>query len=761
MRRMLQNLFCRLLNLFHKPAEPAGSLYPLQQSRSAVIDFQGFQKGIDNVHIDARLSPQFLAQVKRVTASILEQEIGRGRWGEKASGPTRQTWEDFRSSYARMLEAAIHRAKVEGGLSLVQMVQVAAMKAILRHVQGELDQLRQGLKGALTSGGSASDSDRLELTERLGWLVRNRARLRYKLNRQLFTQLFKVEEGTIGELRQSLLGERWSLPQEILSNPLLQAENPLDDEIMMKHYVLMGQGEDELYSFSAIDSQLPYLFQQSNAKGASTEVAVKEQTAWADVPANVDVLFNSSLYKERLKAARRHKNEENRDRLAEQIRFQRRLLAGVENKFRSAGLLPQIVASYELAPLHRDFSAVFTAQQLHQYLAGTVKRKEILLIARDKEQATGKVLPLDLLSKAAQRVDGLTCRQQRERLVRFLKDFVTFRRDLANYHLTHQAMNQIQLQDDPKHIRLSRANHTLYEFLGANEEGAVAQTVLGHVILKADVRGSTTMVAELRDRGLNPASHFSLNFFAPLNELLELYGASKVFIEGDAVILSIVEHEEALEHRFSVARACGLAKRLLSMVQAHNAVCRKEGLPELELGIGLVFQDEPPMFLYDGNNPIMISSAIGKADRLSSCSWMLRKQRSQLPGSYANVEIYEIPEGDPLRGEKGEVHLRYNLNGIELDPAAFAKLRSEIALQRLDVPVPGDEAPTTVYTGRYPDLKGAMHRVVVREGRMRLLDRQHPKFGEPTRNVFYEVVSNEVLLGKVAEAVAADSAGQS
>jgi hypothetical protein len=312
-------------------------------------------------------------------------------------------------------------------------------------------------------------------------------------------------------------------------------------------------------------------------------------------------------------------------------------------------------------------------------------------------------------------------------------------------------MNAVQLQDDPKNIRLSRANRTLYEFLGTNEEGAVAQTVLNHVILKADVRGSTTMVSELRKRGLNPASHFSLNFFEPLNEVLELYGAGKVFIEGDAVILSLIEHEEALEHQFSVARMCGIAKRLLGMVQAQNAVCKKEGLPELELGIGLVFSEEPPTFLYDGNTQIMISHAIGKADRLSSCSWMLRKQRSQTPNTYTNVDIYEIPEGDPLRGEKGEVHLRYNLNGVELDDAGFAKLRKEITLQQLDVRLPGDSEAMTIHAGRYPDLKGAMHRVVVREGRIRLFDKAHPKFGEPTKQVFYEVVTNQAVLDRVKE----------
>jgi len=38
---------------------------------------------------------------------------------------------------------------------------------------------------------------------------------------------------------------------------------------------------------------------------------------------------------------------------------------------------------------------------------------------------------------------------------------------------------------------------------------------------------------------MNPASYFSLNFYEPLTKILPRYGAEKVFIEGDAVILSI------------------------------------------------------------------------------------------------------------------------------------------------------------------------------------------------------------------------------
>ncbi|MEQ9023334.1 MAG: hypothetical protein RLN82_11345, partial [Pseudomonadales bacterium] len=62
---------------------------------------------------------------------------------------------------------------------------------------------------------------------------------------------------------------------------------------------------------------------------------------------------------------------------------------------------------------------------------------------------------------------------------------------------------------------------------------------------------------ELQAKGLNPASYFSMRFFNPINKILDTYGATKVFIEGDALILSFLEYESSPQQWFSVARACG------------------------------------------------------------------------------------------------------------------------------------------------------------------------------------------------------------
>ncbi|TPW06402.1 MAG: hypothetical protein FD129_2674, partial [bacterium] len=131
----MNNSLCRLLLAFYKPTVPSASPASAQVCQPTLINFDAFSKGIDNVHIDVRLSPKFQAKAVRMIALLLDQEAGSGRWGGTAKGPTRQEWEDYRVGYARMMEAAVHRAKTTGGIPLVQLVQVSTIKFLLGRVQ--------------------------------------------------------------------------------------------------------------------------------------------------------------------------------------------------------------------------------------------------------------------------------------------------------------------------------------------------------------------------------------------------------------------------------------------------------------------------------------------------------------------------------------------------------------------------------------------------------------------------------------------------
>jgi hypothetical protein len=804
MIKLLTTLARRFLVFLRGRVSPADSLVPLQTPAPLNLDLDKFTRGIDNVHVDVRLSPAFTNAAARLIYALLEYQLWRGQGGMKSPDV-----EEMKQAYAQMVQAAIHRAKQQSALPMVELLQVAALKFVLGTVKAALEQAKQRLRKAAAT---ASDADRQAVADQTVWFARHRPKLHYTVSSQALEQIRRAESGPLGDLRQSLHGDRWALPEHVLLNPLLFGDSPMDDELVMKHYVYAGQGPDQLYSFAQLDRFLLYLFwrrkpvteaeqalaratqdrdgliaeqgrlkkkrawvrsvtqsgefdarivaleqkiqEASSALARAQAVYAQESYAWADVPANAEILFDVERSQQKILAAQKAGDQQTAGTWKNQQRFQRRLLQAVEQRVDDGELLPSIVAAHETAAVSKNLAGVVSAHQIHQYLSTPASRSELRQRIKEKVSSATCAETYDLLDDAVRRVNRVGVKAGRACLVRFLKDFLTLRRDLHSYHLIQKAMGQVQVIEDPNHLKLSKANNTLNEFLAATEEGAVSRTVVGHTILKADVRGSTTITAALRKQGLNPASHFSLNFFTPINALLEAYGAGKVFIEGDAVILCIMEYAEAVEQHMSVARACGLAKRLLDVVQLQNVACRKAGLPELELGIGLVYSAEPPAYLFDGETPIMISSAIGKADRTSSCSWMLRKQRAQqVTGatSQVNVEVYEIPEGDPLRGEKGEVELRYNVNGIELDAAGFAKLKKEIALQSFEMPVAGIPEPVTFYAGRFPDTKGTMHRLIVREGRIRFFDRQSANGGKENGQIYYEVVGNEQLIAAASE----------
>ena len=88
---------------------------------------------------------------------------------------------------------------------------------------------------------------------------------------------------------------------------------------------------------------------------------------------------------------------------------------------------------------------------------------------------------------------------------------------------------------------------------------------MNHVVVKADVRGSTNITQDLLARGLNPATLFSLNFYEPVKRILDRYGAAKVFIEGDAMVLAIFETESNRSHQRAVSKACALARQILAI----------------------------------------------------------------------------------------------------------------------------------------------------------------------------------------------------
>jgi len=345
------------------------------------------------------------------------------------------------------------------------------------------------------------------------------------------------------------------------------------------------------------------------------------------------------------------------------------------------------------------------------------------------------------------KIGRLKVKQRHEYLLLFLKRFFSYHRDVENFKLLKKAFDRVNLIADEKIIALSKTNNTLYEFLLPHEQVFELDTkpVTSHVIMKADVRGATLITRQLDESGLNPASYFSLNFFNPISEIVAQYGALKVFIEGDAIILAILERQEDKTGKYCVSRSCGLAINMLDVIQKYNTKSHKYNLPILELGVGICYQNGPPAYLLDGKKRIMISPAINLADRLSSCNKTLRRILAGKRKTF-NLYVYQSGKhGDKILSDD-EIVLRYNVNGIELNQAGFKKLAKEIDLKTFNCLIPEiHQDPIIIHTGKFPLVSGAFQRLIIREDWVLEMNPQVFEILGRVNRKYYEVCTHRAL----------------
>jgi predicted metal-dependent hydrolase len=355
---------------------------------------------------------------------------------------------------------------------------------------------------------------------------------------------------------------------------------------------------------------------------------------------------------------------------------------------------------------------------------------------------------LEKLHLAAQRVRTAGTAERMRYAARYLIDLSRFYRDVSKMRVLEHVLESINLLTNARLRELSEINGTLYEFLLPQEEKPAEQRVNDHVVLKADIRDSTFLTRSMLERGLNPASFFSLNFFEPVNKLLPKYAAEKVFIEGDAVILALLENEG--QRGFAVARTCVMAREMLNIVRAYNAACTDGGLPPLEIGIGIAYQSSAPLYLMDGANRIMISEALNLSDRLSACHKRARRHLRDT-NSFFNVFVFQTADEDAVAGAVEDFLLNYNVGGIHLPRAGFEKLRNEISLEEfeMDLPMPWGVDRVRFYRGLVPVSPGVFHPILVREGRAAQVEVREFRFVRWADHIYYEVCTHPELLAKV------------
>ena len=419
-----------------------------------------------------------------------------------------------------------------------------------------------------------------------------------------------------------------------------------------------------------------------------------------------------------------------------------RLLEELILRLEQRDLLVHILASYQLRNICHDYCPPIHLQQLKKALVSREEFKRVEDILKQFPARQYSAQRIDDLSKKIRK----TPRDEvRAMVLRFAEDFMRLRRDARNYERLSAAMERITLVRNERTRGLSEMNRSLYEFLLPEEARPVEDRVVSHTIIKADVRGSTKITQDLLARGLNPASLFSLNFYEPVKRILDRYGAAKVFIEGDALVLAIYETESNRVQQRSVSKACALARQILAVSAAYNERPDTADLPRLELGVGIAYQGSPPTYWMDTDSRIMISRALNLSDRLSSCSKAARRMLSQNPSQFRLFLFQTMTEG-VAEDEADEFLIRFNLNGVELNDEGFQKLQEEISLTPLeaDCVMPWGKERVSFFYGETPVGEGH-EPVIIRQGFVRQL-LPGGKIGEAGARPYYEVCVNPQAL---------------
>jgi hypothetical protein len=423
-----------------------------------------------------------------------------------------------------------------------------------------------------------------------------------------------------------------------------------------------------------------------------------------------------------------------------------RLLSQLVSRLEEQELLYHVLAGYEIRSIASQYCPPVHLQQLRKAL---VSKEEMKRVVQVLKHVSARQLPLKPIEDLSKRVHRHSRDEINAMVLKFAVDFLRLRRDLRDAEHLTTCMERIHLVTTEQVRELSRLNNRLYECVLQDEAKPKQDHVVSHVIIKADVRGSTKMTQDLLARGLSPASHFSLNLHEPVKKLLDRYAAKKVFIEGDAIVLAIFETESTRAYARAVAKACILARQILAVCSTYNEKAAANELPAIELGVGVAYQGSAPTYWVDGDSRIMISKALNLSDRLSGCAKLAKRLLTNQKSDFSTFQFLTALEGASVE-ELDEFLVRYNMNGIELNDEGFEKLSEEISLDTLEMhlDMPWGKEAVSIYFGEVP-MGESVELLVLRKGYARHL-LADGKIGPVSSHPYYEVCVNPKLYELVA-----------
>jgi len=714
---------------------------PVLTGYAPALALDGLQPGVDNLRYDVHLSRGFVEQTRvhiarlivrhgdmeglQAAESLEKVPMNRFIGGPGSKGPTRVEPLDLKPLLTELHVGALNQAKASENLSVDVLARVAVIKFLRVELEAQFAQTLERWRMMLRNLEGFRQEKGQEYRGRVAAFQVQKKIILRKAGRELFHTLREIERETLARMRRSFFGTRGEDEYKLFMNPLLFTEDGRDHYLNAEHYVMLGNFDRDVDRFANV-RRIACDFLQSLDLGAEAKEEAKDESnldRWLNVPDNAMELVGDG----------------NGDDSTLQKRSQNARLQIWADLLEREQLMDHVVASYEVVPLLAEYSPRINAQQLKNALISREERGRVEKLIEEH----GKLSPRSL-DVAVEKVANSHGADRTKMAARFLSDFLRYHRDLRRLEALNGVVDSANLIGNEKMRELSALNSTLYEFLLRNEQRPAEEKILRHVIVKADVRDSSRLTKSLLERGLNPASYFSLNFYDPVNKLLAKYGATKVFLEGDAIILALLEKQG--EPGLAVSRACVLAREIMEIVHGYNQLLERAGLPSLELGIGISCQESAPMYLMDGEDRIMISDALNESDRLASCNKRMRKSMKGGENPF-NVYVFQTRGDAEVAESPDDFIMNYNFNGIRMNETAFQRLEQEILLEACKVDLPqlwGSEG-FQLKAGLVPVGNDIFRKIVVRSSRVPQVDAGDFSLLRWTERVYYEVCTHAAV----------------
>jgi hypothetical protein len=698
------------------------------------LSLEGLQLGIDNLRHDVWLSPSFCkaagnhighliakyGNVESVMSADASGLSGGGRGLSKFLPVFAKKSADLKPLLLELHKVVLNRAKGQGNLGIDLLGRAAILKFLRAELNAQFAHTLERCRATLKSYEGVRQQKAFEYRETVASFQIAKKNIIRQAGQELFRILREIERETLASTRRSLFGEKPSADYQVFLNQLIFMEEGRDSYLQAEHYVLIGGFENDPDSMGNVRALASEFLKSVSPEATASDDRLLD--GWLSAPENAHQLVGTGEPSERQYKSR---------------------LQGWTELLEREKLLDLAVAAYEVVPLFSELTPLLDPQQLKYSLVFRKERERVEKLVGDH----GK-LSMDNLVAAAERVAEASSAQQAKIAARFLRDFLCYYRDLRRLDVLNRVIEKINLISSERLSELSKLNGTLYEFVLPEEKKADNEKpVVRHVILKADIRDSSRVTRSLLEREMNPASYFSLNFYDPVNKLLSKYGATKVFVEGDAIILAILEREN--EPPLAVSRACVLAREIMEIVGGYNHLLQRAGFPALELGIGISYQGSAPTYLLDGEHRIMISDALNESDRLSGCD---KRMRKAMTGMAVPFNIYEFRSSANAEQDS----MKYNLGGIRISQASFDRLREEISLAActLDFPRLWGSEESTFFSGLVPVGSDIFRRIVVRASRVPMIETASFNLTCWTDAPIYEVCVSSAVYDAIEKAAA-------